>query len=168
MITFDAIRDIERTERENRKLQKIPENFFDLVRDYLDKKEKMKEKSSLDLLEIENTKNTIKRFLDIREKKIIELAIMTSRTGLLPDNLTCHEKELFQQIVDNLNAFRARISEQMNKIPKEIVYKVKKSIPDFVGPDMKIYNLRENDIVSLPRELVELLIKESVLEEIKE
>ncbi len=168
MLTFESIREIERSERDNKKLQKIPENFFDLMIDYMDKKDKIKEKTSLELLETENARNTVKRLLDLREKKVIEIALASSRTGTVPENLTMVEKELFQRTVDVLKKFRDSVSEEMKKNPSEIVYKVKKSIPDFIGPDMKVYNLRENDIVSLPKELVEVLIKENVLEEIKE
>ncbi|MBI4895334.1 MAG: DNA replication complex GINS family protein [Candidatus Aenigmarchaeota archaeon] len=168
MLTFESIREIERSERDSKKLQKIPENFFDLVIDYMDKKDRIREKTSLELLEIENAKNTVKRLLDLREKKVMELALACSRTGTVPENLTIVEKDLFQRTIDILRKFRDSVSDEMKKKPSEIVYKVKKSIPDFIGPDMKVYNLRENDIVSLPRELVELLIKENVLEEIKE
>ena len=164
MLTFEAIRDIERSERENKKIQKIPENFFDLAKDYMEKKEKIKDKSSLDILEIENAKNTIKRLIDLREKKTIEAAIVASRTGIMPENLIEIEKKLFQKTIDNLKDFRENVSDQMKKKSSEIVYKVKKSIPDFIGPDMKVYSLRENDLVSLPRDLADLLIKENIIE----
>lgn len=167
MLTFESIREAEREERDSKKLQKIPDNFFDLVIDYMDKKEKIKDKTSLELLEIENAKNTIKRLIDLREKKVMELALVSSRTGTVPENLTSIEKGLFQRCIDILKEFRDNISIEMKKKPSEIVYKVKKSIPDFIGPDMKVYNLRENDIVSLPRELTDLLIKEDLIEEVK-
>ncbi|MBI5332675.1 MAG: DNA replication complex GINS family protein [Candidatus Aenigmarchaeota archaeon] len=164
MLTFEAIRNVERDERENKKLQKLPDNFFDTVRDYLKKKEEMKDKSSLDALEIENAKNTVKRLLDMREKKVIEIAIMSSRTGLAAENLTDEEKRLFEQAVTSLKDFRDNIYAQMKKEPAETVYKVKKSMPDFVGPDMKNYSIRENDVISLPKDLADLLIKENIIE----
>ncbi len=168
MLTFEAIRETERAERENKKLQELPENFFDLISDYMRKKEKIKDKTSLDILEIENAKNTIKRLIDLREKKVTDIAIMSARTDLVPENLTVQEKILFEEIVNGLKIFRSKITEQMKKKPKEIVYKVKKSIPDFIGPDMKVYNLRENSIISLPKDLADLLINEDVLEKIEE
>ena len=167
MLTFESIREVERTERESKKLQKVPDNFFDLVIDYLDKKEKIKDKTSLDFMEIENAKNTIKRLLDMREKKVIDIAVVSSRTGLMAENLTEQEKELFNATMESLKAFRDKVSNQMKKKPSEIVYKVKKSIPNFVGPDMKVYTLREGDMTSLPKDLAILLTRENVVEEIK-
>ena len=167
MLTFEAIRNVERDERENKKLQKLPDNFFDTVRDYLRKKEEMKDKTSLDVMEIENTKNTIKRLLDIREKKVIELAVMSSRTGLAAENLTSEERHLFEQTVNGLKSFRDSIYTQMKKEPAETAYKVKKSMPDFIGPDMKNYSIRENDVITLPKELADLLIKENIVEKVE-
>ena len=46
------------------------------------------------------------------------------------------------------------------------VYKVKRSLPEFVGPDMKIYKLTENEIVELPREVERLLLKEGIIEKV--
>ncbi|MFH0837044.1 MAG: hypothetical protein V1870_02860 [Candidatus Aenigmatarchaeota archaeon] len=167
MLTFEAIRNVERDERENKKLQKLPDGFFDQVRDYLKKKETMKDKVSMDVLEAENTKNTIKRLLDMREKKVVDVAIMSSRTDLVPENLTDEEKQLFDQTVNGLKVFRDKIYTQMKKEPVETVYKVRKSIPDFIGPDMKTYSIRETDVISLPKDLADLLIKEDIIEEIK-
>ncbi|MBI5073503.1 DNA replication complex GINS family protein [Candidatus Woesearchaeota archaeon] len=167
MLTFDAIRNIERAEKENKKLQKIPDDFFIQVKEYLAQKEAMKDKSSLDVLEVQNVKNTIKRLIELRERKIIESAILSSRTGLPAENLTKADSDLFDAVLNSLRKFRGEIEEKKQEKGGEVVYRVKKSLPDFVGPDMKIYSLRENDILPLPKELAELLSKDDVVEEIR-
>ena len=40
MLTFEKIREIEREEKANKQLQKLPEDIIELLKDYLRKKEK--------------------------------------------------------------------------------------------------------------------------------
>lgn len=168
MLTFEKIRDLERGERESRKMQKLPENFFNELRDYMHRKQKMNKAS--DILELENVKNTIKRLFELRERKLVELALSSLRTGLPVENLTKREEEIFSTIVEMLKNFEKEIFDELSKPveeKKEILFKVKKTLPQFIGPDMKSYELKENDIVSLPKPLSDLLLKEGVIEEIK-
>ena len=175
VLTFEKIRELERVERENKKLQKLPEDVLDQLRDYLHRKEKLKEKTSADIIELENMKNTLKRFFEMREQKIMTAALDTVRTGLPPENLTSDEERVFYEIVDSAKRFRERFFEELRKEPphheemhKASVYKVKKSVPEFVGPDMKTYKLTENDLVTLPSEVEVILLKEGVIEKVEE
>lgn len=172
MLTFDKIRDIERAERENKKLQKLPENFLDDLKDYLKKKEQTK--SSSDIHELDNMKNIIRRFFEAREKKLVEFALYTVRTGMPPENLTDEERKIFYLLVDEIKRFRENFFAELHKEEakeKKVIYKVKKSLPAFVGPDMKTYELKENDTLSLdalPTALNDLLLKEGVIEMVEE
>ncbi|MBI3190188.1 hypothetical protein HYZ41_00640 [archaeon] len=105
MLTFEKIRELERVERESKKLQNLPNDLMDQLREYMHRKERIKEKTSVDILELENVKNTVK---------------------------------------------------------------VKKSLPEFVGPDMKTYKLTENEVLTLPIELEQLLLKEGVIEKVEQ
>ena len=62
MLTFEKIRELERVERENKKLQKLPDDLLDQLSEYMQRKERIREKTSADIIELENVKNTIKRF----------------------------------------------------------------------------------------------------------
>jgi len=168
MLTFEAIRQVERSERENKKIQKLPDGLFDQVREYLHQKEKNKEKSSLDVLEVSTIKSTLQRLMELREKKIVDAAIITSRTGIPVENLAKEETDFYNAVVESLRLFKENIFETMKKGGKTENYVVKKSLPAFVGPDMKVYNLRENDILTIPKDLASLLMKNNVVEEVKE
>ncbi|MBS3053393.1 MAG: DNA replication complex GINS family protein [Candidatus Aenigmarchaeota archaeon] len=168
MLTFDKIRDIERAEKESKKLQKLPENFLSDLRDYLKKKEQLK--SSADIHELENVRNIIRRFFESREKKLLEGALYTVRTGLQPENLTKEEQDLFYFLTDRIKNFRENFFSEIQK-DKKLAYKVMKALPAFVGPDMKTYELKENEIIStdfLPKPLNDLLLKEGVIEQVEE
>lgn len=170
MLTFEKIRDLERAERESRQLQKLPENLFSDVRDYLRKKDGMK--TSKDLQEIENMRNTVQRFFELREKKIVEFALYAVRTGMPVENLTKEEERLFFFLVDEMKRFRetffANIAREEERKERKIVFRVRKSIPAFVGPDMQTYRLNAGDVVSLPKPLNDLLLKEGVIEQVEE
>jgi DNA replication initiation complex subunit (GINS family) len=209
MLTFDKIRELERTERDMRKLQKLPDDLMEELKEYLRRKEGMKEKTSSEIRELENVKNTIRHFFEFRENKIIGMALDCVRTGMPPENLTKQEEKAFYEIVDNLKDHRERFFEELHKSPqtdaaaeeekleeieneieikaekeehkektdifmttekpKQYAYKVKKTLPTFVGTDMKNYEFRENEIIdldTLPKPLNDLLLKEGVIEQI--
>lgn len=167
MLTFDKIRDVERAEKENKKMQKLPENFLSDLRDYIKKKEQIK--SSSEIHELENVRSIVRRFFETREKKLMDAVLYTVRTGLPPENLTKEEEALYYSVFDAVRDFRENFFSELNREEKQkaAVYKVKKSLPAFVGPDMKTYELKENDIIqpdSLPKTLNDLLLKEGVIE----
>jgi hypothetical protein len=43
---------------------------------------------------------------------------------------------------------------------------ITKNIPEFIGTDEKKYNLRKNDIISLPEDMSEMLSKRGVADKI--
>ncbi|MFH0832843.1 MAG: hypothetical protein V1900_03940 [Candidatus Aenigmatarchaeota archaeon] len=174
MLTFEKIRDFERAERSEGKMQKLPDNLIEELNDYLRKKEAVKEKSSREMIEMENVKNTIKRLFEIRERKLMDSLLYTARTALPPENLMKSEEHLFYFMLEELKKFREKTFLELKKEEtneKRIFYRVKKSIPAFVGPDLKVYNLKENDnldIDSIPKQVNDLLLEQGVLEMIEE
>ncbi len=181
MLTFEMIRELERQEKASKKMQKLPENLPTELNEYIKRKEKMADKSSSDIMEMETVKNTIKRFIELRETKLIEMALTTARTGLAPENLTKEETATFFSLVETMKRHREAFFSEMNKeaaaepmtAPQEtrqerIIYRVKKELKEFVGPDMKTYRLVRGEIVNLPKPLNDLLLKEGLIEEIRE
>lgn len=174
MLTFDKIRDLERAERESKQLQRLPENIIEETKDYLRKKERMKQSSS-DIMELENVKNTIKRFFELREKKIVDAALYTAKTGMPVENFTKEEEKLFYALIDDIKKYREILFSELQKEPvikqKKIVYKVRRTLPEFVGPDMNTYKLSENDVLqldALPKPLNDFLLKKGIIEKIEE
>ena len=167
MLTFDKIRDMERLEKQSKKLQKAPEDVVAQLREYIKRKERG-EKTSSDITELENIKATIKRLFELREGKILSAVLDTVRTGLPPENMSQQEESLFYRMTDELKNYREEFFSELGKEEKTSIpmYHVRKTLPTFVGPDMKTYALKENDVVSIPSPLDELLLKEGVIEKI--
>ncbi len=166
MLTFDTIRDLERTERTGKKLQKLPEDIVAQIREYKKRKEKIAEKTSNDLTEMENINSTITRLFELREAKMLSSVVDAVRTGYPPDNMIKDEEEVFYRLVESLKKYREKFFHTLSKEP-ETMYRVVKPIPSFIGPDMKNYELREDEIVSIPHPLNELLLREGIIEKVE-
>ncbi len=165
VLTFEKIHDMERAERENKELQKLPDNIINELNDYIHRKERINES---DILETENVKNIIKRLFELREYKIANMALYSVRTGVPPKNMLDREEETFNAMKAALEKFRQDLYADLDKKRERKEYfVVKKTIPEIVGPDMKKYRLNKGDKVVLPKSLNDLLLKEGVIERVE-
>jgi DNA replication factor GINS len=152
------------------------------------KKEEDPKKIKLFNEEIQNTKKIAFNIYELREKKIVTAALSTVRGGK-PDlkNLLDVEKKLFDSLVREITASRRetlegeKIEESREDEPREGKRKIDvkrtvnvnpivlvlEDLPEFVGMDMKTYRLRRNDVVSLSKDMAEVLLKRGVAREIK-
>ena len=168
MLTFEMIRDLERTERQSKKMQKLPEDIFVQIGDYIKRKEIITEKKSSDIMELESIKSTINRLFELRESKILSAVSDTVRTGIPPESMTKEEEQVFYKLVEMLKSHREQFFENLSKgkIEEKDMYKIKKDRPAFIGPDMKSYEFKENQVVHVPAPLRELLLKEELIEKV--
>jgi len=173
MLTFESIRELERAERDAKKLQRLPDNFMAELREYMAMKEKLG--ADGDVLELHSAKGTVARLLEMRERKIIDGALITARTGLPPESLSPSETELFWIIVERLKAFRndffgqigqAKKSEPAADVARPKLWHIIQAV-EFIGPDMKEYKLQVGDKIELPSDVVDILTKQGVVEEVK-
>ena len=158
MITYNKIRELEREEKNTKKLQKLPETFIEDLNIY------MRKKSLVNSNDINQIKDTLERLIELRTEKIVKLAsdtIKITESNILTENFTKIEKDVYNKIIKLLNIYRQNFLIESNK---EILYKIKKSLPEFVGTDMKIYKLEKNKLISLPQALSELLLKKDIIE----
>ena len=145
--------------------------------------------------EIENTKKIAINIYEQREKKIL-LAAITKARGGNPDlkNMIDEEKDLYYPVLKQMlksrkiflkketpnskSSERETIeSKEMPDNPNEIeenqknsnpIVRVTQDVPEFIGTDEKKYNLRNNDIISLPEDMSEMLSKRSAVKKIKQ
>jgi hypothetical protein len=82
--------------------------------------------------------------------------------------MTKDEEAIFYRLADTVKTYRERFFSDITKEEKKALYKVKSSTPAFVGPDMKIYELKEDEVLSLPPPLNEFLVKKGFVEKIEE
>ena len=142
--------------------------------------------------EIENIQKIAMNIYELRERKIL-LAAITKTRGGSPDikNMTNTEKDLFESILKILdtsrnNLFKNKSKENEEKVPEEKpnqpekieekpkennknpnpIVRVIKDVPEFIGTNEKRYNLRKNDILSLPEDMCEMLDRRGVIKKI--
>jgi len=160
MLSYETIRKIANDEKNSQKLVELPEGFFEEIKIYLDKKAKLNE-SKTDIWELQSARRVLQDILDLRERKILNLALFNVRSGLVPDNLTEDEREFFNTLVSNIKDFQAGRKEVLNGKPvKKDVVGMLDGIPQFVGTDMKNYGpYAKGDIATLPIEIAGFLVE---------
>ena len=203
-ITYETLFEILKREKETTDLQKLDHKFLNDFVDYLNEKMKLlekednlfsyEEKKKLEK-QIDNARRLIKEIYERREKKIIDLALMKSRTKsniIDKSHLLGNETEFFNEMVNILDSFRSSTIDIVltgnylkkdkdkevfadsysaaEKIPKKDTKIVRflYSVPKFVGKELEEYGpFEEEDIANLPLEIAELLIGKGRVEEIK-
>lgn len=142
-ISYETLFELLVRERSRGELQKLPNDFYNKVADYLKEKENQlkQEPGKLDVVvempkikkEIENIKQIAKDLYNRREKKILNLALDKSKTQssivdvqLLLDE----EKELFDNLLDCLDGKRKLLMDKLNGgVPKEVQKEESKEAP---------------------------------------
>jgi len=145
--------------------------------------------------EIQNTKKIATNIYEQREKKILLAAISKARGGN-PDlkNMIDMEKNLYDPVLDLMLKSRKNFLEEETQENKshEVktveseeeptkskkteekqensnpIVRVTKDIPEFIGTDEKKYNLRNNDIISLPKDMSDMLSKRGAVKKIEQ
>ena len=190
-INYKVLRKIQQQEKNLPLLTKIDRNFYQKFLEYLKNLQRIAEKeddaNKLKLFddEIQNTKKIAFNIYELREKKIIQAALSKVRGGK-PDlkNLLEIEKRLYDSLVKQIIVSREEILEQKlekktdvksapetgkkeKKSKTNAIVRVTQDTPEFVGTNMKTYSLRKDDVLTLPKEMSEPLLKRGVVEQIK-
>ncbi len=170
-ITFEYIRKIQREEQHEPRLSKLPENFYDKAKKYLDQKRKLLRKKAdrTTSIELNNVERLLEDIFNRRETKIMNHAIITTRTDIPPQNLTKKEQKFFNQIVDLLKFQREKtLNILLEKTKEEKGFKTLKfikDIPEFMGADLKKYGpFKKGIIADIPKENAKLLIQAELAE----
>jgi DNA replication initiation complex subunit (GINS family) len=68
----------------------------------------------------------------------------------------------------NNKGFESENSEPViNERSNNPILKIKENIPEFIGTDEKKYNLRTDDVISLPENMAEMLLKRNVAKKVE-
>jgi DNA replication initiation complex subunit (GINS family) len=192
-ITYKMLRRLQQSEQTSSALTKINSNFYQDLSTYVKNIERSVEQETNKLKvklfsdEAENTRKIANSIYELREKKIVQAALATAR-GATPDlrNLLDIEKKLYTALVEQIAASRKEIFEEptdryqkKQSTPPPVVNEPKRDpntnpivrvledTPEFIGTDEKTYSLRKEDVLSLPREMTEPLLKKGVVKQVK-
>jgi len=192
-ISYKTLRRIQQAEQTSSIPTKINVNFYQDLSSYIKTIEKSveNEKNPLKLKlfadETQNTKKIANSIYELREKKIVQAALATAR-GAVPDlrNLLDIEKKLYTALVEQIVFSRREIFEEpadrdSKKQPASPpvvdqqkrdsntnpIVRALEDTPEFIGIDEKTYSLRKEDVLSLPREMTEPLLKKGIVKQVK-
>jgi len=176
-LSYDEIRRIYRLEKSTSRLVEVGERFYNALNDFI-KKEKqnyiksLKEFSLEEARDFANLKKMIEEIFSIRERKILSLALIASRTNEQGnEHMALQEKIMFNEILAVLQRQRKMFSEifsangnsELKGKDKELdtlSIKILKEVPAFMGTDMKEYGPFEKDqTVELPFKVAKLFIE---------
>ena len=196
-INYRTLRKIQDLEKKSPVLVEIGDSFYSDLSNYLKGLEgrliNESEPQKLSLLkdELRNIEKIVKSIYESREKKILLAAISKARGGnpnlnhLLDEesvlydsilkNMISSRKKIFEKKEekdtkkDSLTYESNKINEEEKKIENRIpIVRVTEDIPEFIGTDTKRYNLRKGDVISLPEDMSNTLIKRGVSKKIEQ
>lgn len=175
MLNYSALRNIEQKEKTTSTLTQIDADFYRQALEHIQKleerlhEEKMKNPAAKTLIllaeELRNTKRLWESIFERREKKIVLAALSVARGGRArPEHLTREEKLFYESLIALLHEHRKRTLESTAQ--ESQVVRIVKDIPQFVAGDMKTYDLKKEDVISLPGEVAQILIQRKVAEKL--
>ncbi len=188
VITFESLFELLRREKFRTELQKLDGDFFSSVIGYLKAKDDIAKsqqsnksifssESEKTKVQLKNSKRMIKDIYERRESKLLQNALLFSRSGdssLAQPTMLPEEQALFEELSAVLKKHRCNILENvlnMNPTKKPKALKrggsckktnlvcFTEAVPELVGPDLKSYGpYKKGDKAELPDEMKEMLV----------
>jgi DNA replication initiation complex subunit (GINS family) len=174
MITYNDIYEAARKERYSEQLQSIPKNFVVEVAKYLKDKKEIASKNNDDFSDViiktkkqlENAITLFKEFIIRRRKKILNLVLVATETGISKqdfENMFAIEKELFEELMNCMDNSDKKLNEILNEnsIHTEKKNELKpfiENVDEFLGLDgEKMGPYSKGEIANIPREIAKIL-----------
>ncbi|MDO8623268.1 MAG: hypothetical protein Q7R52_03395 [archaeon] len=175
MITYNDIYEACRKERYSESLQQLPKNFIEEVAIYLREKKEIANKEDDDFSDVilktkkqlENAITLFKELMLRRRKKILNLVLIASETGISKqdfENMLDIEKELFEKIMKEIDYSDKKTNNSLNgkkeeEDAKNDLISFKEDVEEFVGFDgEKVGPFEKGQIANLPKEIAKILI----------
>ncbi len=179
IVSYDEIRRIYRLEKNTNKLVDVEDDFFDSLNEFMLEEKKryldgLRNLSSSKARDFSNLKKMVEEIFLIREKKLLNKALICSRTGELSEGrLANQEKKTLDAMLRVLESHRAFLGEVFSdgkSKEKEDLGNVNivllKDVPSFIGADMKEYGPFEKDSeIELPSKIANLLVSRKLARE---
>jgi DNA replication initiation complex subunit (GINS family) len=184
MITYNDIYEAEKKERYSDQLQKLPKNFVNEVAGYLKEKKEIASKQDdvfSDVIiktkkQLENALLLFKQLILRRKKKILQLVLIASETGISKqdfENMLQFEKVLFEELMKSIDASDKKLNDLLNGKQEEqqknemVVFN--EYAEEFVGLDgEKMGPYEKGQIANIPREITKILVDSGKAERIEE
>jgi DNA replication initiation complex subunit (GINS family) len=174
MITYNDIYEASKKERYSEQLQALPKNFVAEVAAYLNEKREISSKDNdifSDVIvktkkQLENAIALFKELILRRKKKILNLVLVASETGISKqdfENMLPFEKTLFEDFMKSVDNSEKMLNDMLNGGSKEeqknemIVFIA--PVEEFLGLDgEKMGPYEKGQIANIPMEIAKILM----------
>jgi DNA replication initiation complex subunit (GINS family) len=163
MLTYDTLSRTLNQERVAKTLTELPEEFFEDAKLYIETKSRVGAAKD-DSWELENAKRLLQDLMEIRERKILTLALYFVRSGASPNNLTLEERDFFNVLVSALKDFQSRKKVMLDGKPENRwMLGMLSDVPEFM--DLRLRKngpFRKGDIATVSEEHAKLLVEKGL------
>ena len=188
VLTYAALYALLRQEKQKPEIQSLDPAFYNQVIKYFSEKkailDSQQKKESIfasasvaaTRLQIENLQKILKELYERREHKIVQLALLSSRTGgpvVSISGFLSEELEFYKQLVHLLDTCRSGVLAKLLscEVPSvsfhaslspvaPLLVRFLYAVPSFVGLDLQVYGPYEaEDVACLPKELTDVLVQ---------
>ncbi|MBN2126880.1 MAG: DNA replication complex GINS family protein [Candidatus Diapherotrites archaeon] len=180
VLNYDEIRRIHRLEKNSSRLVDLEEEFFDELSELIEAEKKdyfesLKSFSINKTRSFTNMKKLVEEIFLIREKKILNRALVSAKTNEVPDDkFTSEESKFFKAVLKEIqshdNLLNTVFSSESSKGKKKekplnmVAVKISSEIPSFVGTDMNEYGpFHKGQELELPQKIALLLEEKKLL-----
>ncbi len=209
VLTYETLYELLRREKSREELQKLDERFFKDTLNYMREKQQSYDdnltkndifsQSERDKLHIQlaNIRKILRDLYDIRERKIINMAINKSRTNshiVDTQNLLAQEQAMFESLHSVLSQYRTGILHRLielrepdimpivlplpneqpqEEIPAPLQHGMKKikcldAIDQFFGEELEQYGpFKQDEETTIPEQLADILISQGKAAEVQ-
>lgn len=182
VLDYDELRRVYRLEKNTSKPVELSEDFYNSLNEFvkLEKKsylESLKDAGNTKAKEFNNLKKLLEEFFSIRQKKLLNAALVSLHTGeFSEEKLAIQEREMFRHVMNALQKHQSLFdgifaNDESSRKQKEkadlnfVQVKIMKGVPSFMGANMKEYGpFKESQSASLPYKVAKLLISKGMAE----
>lgn len=163
MLTYETLSRVVSQERGSKTLTGLPGEFFEDAKLYIDTKSRLSPAKE-DGWELDNAKRLLSDLMEIRERKILTLALFFVRSGVSPANLARDELEFFSSLVAALKEFQDRKKVMIEGRPESRwVVAMLQDVQEFLDTRMRKYGpYNKGDVATIPEEHARLLVEKNM------
>ena len=158
MLTYEMLSRVVTQERNSKTLVKLPDDFFEGAKLYIENKSKLGAAKG-DAWEIDNAKRLLQDLMEMRERKIMTLALYFVRSGVSPNNIVPDEFDFFNAMAAALKEFQSRKKVMIDGKPENLwTVAFLADVPQFLDMKLRKYGpYRKGDVATIPEEHAKLL-----------
>ena len=149
-ITYETLFDLLRREKSRAELQKLDNSFFEDVNSYIKEKNAILKDQQMKIgmsaiaekekteKQIENIKSILKGLFERRQQKIVEMAIIKSRTSSDTTDYSAllkEEREMFDKLFELLHNFKKKVLVRLLTEPDFMQPRQEKKEPELIKPE---------------------------------